>query len=136
VVPPRAIAQIDVRMLPDTDGEALLAELKSALGPAVSVAVLLTEPASAPSTTDTSLHRLLVRVLGAEAPVMPYFSPGFTDSRAFRRRGIPAYGISPFTLEPQDALGIHGADEKIPLEQLDRGVDRLRRIVAGWVAAA
>jgi len=136
VVPPRAIAQIDVRMLPDTDGEALLADLRRALGPEVTATVLLTEPAAAPSAVDTSLHRLLVRVLGAEAPVMPYFSPGFTDSRAFRRQGIPAYGISPFPLEPQDALGIHGANERIPLDELDRGVDRLRRIVAGWVRGA
>ena len=44
---------------------------------------------------------------------MPFFSPGFTDSRLFRGRGIPAYGVSPFTLEPQDLLGIHGADERI-----------------------
>jgi len=64
---------------------------------------------------------------------MPYFSPGFTDSRGFRRRGIAAYGISPFMLEPQDSLGIHGADERIPLDELDRGVERLRRIVTGWV---
>src|SRR5581483_10466878 len=35
VVPPRARAQIDVRMLPDTDADALLGELGKALGPEV-----------------------------------------------------------------------------------------------------
>ena len=64
--------------------------------------------------------------------VMPFFSPGFTDSRLFRQRGIPAYGFSPFAIEPQDLLGIHGADERIPLRELDRGVERLRNVVREW----
>jgi len=82
------------------------------------------------------LHTVLVRVLGREAPVMPYFSPGFTDSRLFRRRGVPAYGISPFTPEPMDAMGVHGPDERIPVDAFDRGVERMRRLVATWVSSA
>ncbi|HXT51886.1 MAG TPA: M20/M25/M40 family metallo-hydrolase [Thermoanaerobaculia bacterium] len=132
VTPPRATARVDVRLLPDTDGEALLADLRSRLGKDVEVRVLLTVPPTPPSPTDTSLHRTLAAVLGPEAPVVPFFSPGFTDSRLFRARGIPAYGFSPFTLEPQDLLGIHGADERIPLRELDRGVARLRELVRRW----
>jgi acetylornithine deacetylase/succinyl-diaminopimelate desuccinylase-like protein len=132
VVPPRASARVDVRLLPDTDGEAFLAELRRLLGKEVEARVLLTSPPVAPSRTDTSLHRVLAAVLGKEAPVMPFFSPGFTDSRLFRGRGIPAYGFSPFTIEPQDLLGIHGADERIPLRELDRGVARLREVVRRW----
>ena len=132
VIPPRATARVDVRLLPDTDGEALLADLRSRLGKEVEVRVLLTVPPTPPSPTDTPLHRTLAAVLGPEAPVVPFFSPGFTDSRLFRARNIPAYGFSPFTLEPQDLLGIHGADERIPLRELDRGVERLREIVRRW----
>jgi acetylornithine deacetylase/succinyl-diaminopimelate desuccinylase-like protein len=136
VIPPRATARVDVRLLPDTDGEALLAALRSRLGKDVEVRVLLTVPPTPPSPTDTPLHRTLTAVLGPEAPVVPFFSPGFTDSRLFRARGIPAYGFSPFTLEPQDLLGIHGADERIPLRELDRGVERLREIVRRWARGA
>jgi acetylornithine deacetylase/succinyl-diaminopimelate desuccinylase-like protein len=133
MVPSRATARVDVRLLPDTDGEALLTELREALGDGVAITVLLTSPPAAPSPTATALHRVLERALASEAPLVPFFSPGFTDSRHFRARGIPAYGFSPFTLEPQDLLGIHGVDEGIPLVELDRGVERLRRIVASWV---
>jgi acetylornithine deacetylase/succinyl-diaminopimelate desuccinylase-like protein len=136
VVPAVASAQIDVRMLPDTDGAALLADIQAALGKAIDIDVLLTEPPALPSRRDTTLHRLLERVLTPEGPVVPFFSPGFTDSRHFRRMGIPAYGISPFTLEPQDVLGIHGIDEHIPLDAFDRGTDRLRRVVGLWVSGA
>jgi acetylornithine deacetylase/succinyl-diaminopimelate desuccinylase-like protein len=132
VTPPEASARIDVRLLPDTDGEALLAELRELLGEEVEVEVLLTAPPSAPSPHDGELFRLLERTLGPEAPVVPFFSPGFTDSRFFRQRGVPAYGFSPFTLEPQDQLGIHGANERIPLDELDRGVERMRRVAETW----
>jgi acetylornithine deacetylase/succinyl-diaminopimelate desuccinylase-like protein len=132
VVPPRASARVDVRLLPDTDGAAFLAELRQLLGKEVEASVLLTAPPVPPTPTDTSLHRTLAGALAKEALVVPFFSPGFTDSRLFRERGIPAYGFSPFALEPQDLLGIHGADERIPLRELDRGVARLREVVRRW----
>lgn len=134
VVPATATARIDARLLPDSDGDAMLAELRRLLGDEVEARVLLTFPPVPPSPTDGELHRILAAALGGEAPLAPYFSPGFTDSRFFRQRGIPAYGFSPFSLEPQDLLGIHGADEGIPLDELDRGVERMRRIVRAWAA--
>ena len=136
VVPPRATARVDVRLLPDTDGDALLAELRGLLGKDIEVEVLLTSPPVPPTAIDTPVHRVVAAVLGKEGPVVPFFSPGFTDSRLFRARGIPAYGVSPFTLEPQDLLGIHGADERIPLRELDRGVERMREVVRRWARGA
>lgn len=135
VVPPRATARVDVRLLPDTDADALLAEIRQLLGKDVELTVLLSGPPVGASSTTSALHGVVASVLGAEAPVVPFFSPGFTDSRLFRQRGIPAYGVSPFALEPQDLLGIHGADERIPLAELDRGVERMERIVRRWAQA-
>lgn len=138
VVPPEARARLDVRLLPDTDSEAFLAELKSALGAEdvyVDVEVLLASPPVPPSPVAHPAYRLLEEVLGGEGPVVPAFIPGFTDSRYFRLRGIPAYGIAPFALESRDLQGIHGADERIPVEEFTRGVERLRRVVKGWVTA-
>jgi acetylornithine deacetylase/succinyl-diaminopimelate desuccinylase-like protein len=132
VVPARATARVDIRLLPDTDAQGMLADVEERLGKGIETKVLLTEPASSPSSADTELHRTLAAVLGKEAIVVPFFSPGFTDSRFFRRRGIPSYGFSPFTLEPQDLLGIHGVNEHIPLEALDRGVSRMRGVVEHW----
>ena len=76
------------------------------------------------------------RVLKAEGPVVPTFIAGFTDSRFFRQRGIPAYGVSPFLLGPEDSKGIHGPDERISLRELDRGVERMRRVLALYVSPA
>jgi acetylornithine deacetylase/succinyl-diaminopimelate desuccinylase-like protein len=132
VIPARSRAQIDVRMLPDTDGPALLAEIRAALGPELPAAVLVTAPPSSPSPAAGPVWEAMRRALQKEAPLIPAMVPGFTDSRYFRERGIAAYGLAPFTLEGEDLQGIHGPDERIPLAELDRGVERTRRIVEAY----
>jgi acetylornithine deacetylase/succinyl-diaminopimelate desuccinylase-like protein len=134
VIPGRAAAEIDVRLLPETDADEYLARVKEALGDRLSVEVLLASPPVPASPTDHPIYRAVAGVLDDTAPPVPAFIPGFTDSRWFRERGVAAYGVSPFFLEPQDFLGIHGPDEAIPLAELDRGVERMRRIVRACAA--
>ncbi len=136
VVPATAQAKIDVRLLPDTDGAAFLAAVRRALGPQLAVEVLMTAPPAPASPTAGRLYGAIQRVLGKEAPVAPMLDAGTTDSRYFRERRVPAYGLSPFALGPDDSGGIHGADEHLPLAELDRGVERLRRIVEAYAAPA
>ena len=64
--------------------------------------------------------------------MVPSFIAGFTDSRYLRARGIDTYGLSPFLLEPQLLRGIHGPDERIPVDELRRGVERMTRIVRAY----
>jgi len=134
VIPSRSSALLDIRLLPDTNADAFLAEVRKALGPECGVKVLVTAPPAAPSPASGRMYAALQKVLGAEAPVVPTFVPGFTDSRFFRERRIPAYGLSPFALGGEDTRGIHNPDERIPLAELDRGVARMRRILAAYAA--
>lgn len=129
VIPASASAKLDVRLLPDTDSEAFLAEVKKALGPDLEVKVLLTSPTAPASPTDTADYAAFQKTLGGSAPVVPAFIAGFTDSRYFRERGIAAYGFSPFALAGPDLAGIHAADERIPLSELDRGIDRTKELL-------
>lgn len=128
-IPRQARALVDVRALPDTDTEALLADLRSTLGPEVAVEVLLDAPAVEPSPVETPLYRCLESALGARAPVVPTFIAGVTDARYFRQRGIPAYGVSPFTLGAEDAQGVHGIDERISEPIFEQGVERMTELV-------
>jgi acetylornithine deacetylase/succinyl-diaminopimelate desuccinylase-like protein len=134
VIPEKARARLDVRLLPDTDAEAFLAEVRKILGDDCEVEVLVTSPPAAPSPTSGPVWSALAKALGADGPVVPTFVPGFTDSRYFRERRIPAYGITPFALSGEDMRGIHNPDERIPLDELDRGVERMRRAVALYAA--
>jgi len=133
VIPETATAQLDVRLLPDTDGDAFLRRIRQAAGPNVSFEVLLSSPPAPPSPTDSPIYQAVAGVLGQDGPVVPAFIPGFTDSRFFRERGVAAYGVSPFLLESRDFLGIHGPDESIPVAAFDRGVARMGEIVDACV---
>ncbi len=135
VVPAAAAARLDVRLLPDTDAEAFLEALRGALGDGFRIKVLVTAPPAQPSPTSGPIYQAIDGALSQEAPVAPTFIPGFTDSRYFRERGIPAYGLMPFALSGDDLRGIHGPDERLPLEELDRGVERMRRIVSLYTAS-
>ena len=39
---------------------------------------------------------------------------GGTDSRFFRRRGVPAYGFFPVLISKELAASVHGVDERLP----------------------
>lgn len=133
VVPAEARAKLDVRLLPDTDEEAFRVRIEELLGDRVETRVLLSFPRVEASPTDSRVYRVLERVLETGGtPVVPAFISGFTDSRYFRRLGIPTYGFSPFVIEGMDLLGIHGTDERIPLDAFDAGVGRMIRIVREW----
>jgi acetylornithine deacetylase/succinyl-diaminopimelate desuccinylase-like protein len=133
VVSPEARALVDARLLPDTDADAFLARLRETLGKEVEVEVRLTAPPATASPTDHPAWRALAAGFGPTTPAVPALSAGFTDSRHLRERGIPAYGVTPFALEGTEMARIHAANERLSLAELDRGVERMRRIVAEFV---
>ena len=45
-----------------------------------------------------------------------------TDLRFFRRRGIPAYGFTPFLLEMELYDTVHGVDERLPVGSLEPAI--------------
>ena len=71
---------------------------------------------------------------GGAAPVVPLFISGITDSRYFRARGIPAYGLSPFELEGEYTKTVHGPDERIAVAAFEKGVATMKRIVRRLVS--
>ena len=131
----QARARIDVRLLPDTDTDAFLAELRELGGGDLQFQVLLTEPVSPPSSIDSAVYRELVAALAGTAPAVPTMTSGFTESRYFRRHGIPAYGFSPFRLEGEDGRGVHGPNESIGLDVFERGVEQMKDVVQALAAA-
>ena len=70
----------------------------------------------------------------ASALVLPSVSAGFTDSRIFRQHGITSYGFIPYLLEQQEAMTVHGHDERISVENLRLGCqvlfETVRRLVS------
>jgi acetylornithine deacetylase/succinyl-diaminopimelate desuccinylase-like protein len=132
VVPSRAVAEIDIRLLPGSDRDAMLARVREAVGQNGTVDVILAGEPAPESPASGELYDALSRVFRASAPgstVGPLVSPGTTDSRYFRARGIVAYGIAPFKVNYYDADGVHGNDEKIRTRFFSEGVGVMRKIV-------
>ena len=138
-LPARATADLDIRMLDDESSEPLLEKIKTLIpsGKGTTVQVLLAAQPVPESRTDTELFRVLSETMRAAEPgsvVAAFVSPGTSDSRYFRARGIVAYGIAPFKVNYYDADTVHGNDERIRARFFSEGVRLMRAIVSGFCA--
>lgn len=136
--PSEAFAELDLRLLPDTDVDDVLTRVRRIIGERGTVEVLLQGTAAPPSPTEHELYQLLERALTAaerRSIVVPQVAAGTTDNRFLRDRGIPAYGFSPFKLNFYDFAGVHGVDERIRRNFFAEGVRLMRQIVAAYCVA-
>lgn len=139
VIPERAEAEIDCRLLPDTDAAEFRDWLRGRLADErITLEVQESSPPSgvAPLTgpfTDAitiAVHRQL-----PAAPIFPMLVPGATDGRYWRQRGTPAYGFAPVIMERTDLGRIHGIDERISGDNLILGVKIARDVIASLCVA-
>jgi acetylornithine deacetylase/succinyl-diaminopimelate desuccinylase-like protein len=131
VIPAVSEATLDCRLLPGQPAQAFVEELKSIIDdPRVEIEeVYRSETVSSPVQTELfSIVGKVIRERVEKALVLPSISPGFTDSRIFRRRGVVAYGFIPVLLEPPEAATIHGHNERISIENLRLGTQVLFEI--------
>lgn len=105
---------------------------KAAAKGAIAVFRRLTPPGSASPfpTPDTDAIGRVLAALHPGITVLPLIN-SFSDTTSveFRRRGIPAYGLSPFQVDPADESRRHGQDERIFLPFYTRGVAAMREIL-------
>ncbi len=133
VIPGRAEAAIDVRLLPGHE-EAGMATLRELAGPGVRIEPIHQDVAlEVPFEGD--LVDAMVAALHAEDPgatVLPYTLSGGTDNKSLSRLGITGYGFAPLRL-PNDldfAGMFHGVDERVPTDALRFGTRVLDRLLA------
>ncbi len=123
-----AEATLDCRLLPGYDDDAFVEELRAVIDDS-KVEVERVFGSSTPSSpVQTPLFEVIEEVVREhveDALVAPTISPGFTDSRAFRKRGVVAYGFIPVLLEPLEAVTIHGHNERLSIENLRLGTQIL-----------
>jgi acetylornithine deacetylase/succinyl-diaminopimelate desuccinylase-like protein len=124
VIPAVATAQVDCRILPGETPEGFREKLIQIIDDPKVTVDLITQ--SMPSQSDfrtkyfDSLEKA-IRAHDPEAIVVPFISPGATDNRFFREKGVLAYGIIPFLITMEDLKGLHGKDERIPVSEIERG---------------
>jgi len=128
VIPGRARAQLDCRLLPGEDPQEFVKRLERVVDDSnVKFSVLMNFPPLA-SAADTPLFRAIRAVAERhhpEAPVVPAVLAGFTDAHYFRRKGIVSYGFSGLPLSEADSRRVHGDNERMPLASLREGTQIL-----------
>ena len=127
VIPPEATAEIDIRLLPDTDPDQFLATLKGLVGDtAVRWSTILAPKTPLESPIDTDLFRAIERAAKERAPdafVTTPMQTGATDRPTYRKLGIVTYAIDPFLTEQAERQkGVHGNNERLSVVNVGFGI--------------
>jgi acetylornithine deacetylase/succinyl-diaminopimelate desuccinylase-like protein len=135
-LPQRAFANVNCRILPGHDPQAVRAELERVLADrdiAVTFAGQI-DPTSAPPPLSPAIIDPIRRIaadLWPGVPVVPSMSPGATDGRFTNAAGIPTYGVTGLFADP-DGGGVHGLNERIRVRSLYEGRDFLFELVKAY----
>ncbi len=137
-IPAKGSADVDIRLLPGSRPDEMLARVRTVVGDGAEVQVLLAGEPTPGSPADTDLFHVVAKAMMAAEPgstVAPIVQAGTSDSRFFRARGVVAYGIAPFKVNYYDADSVHATDERIRARFFAEGVTLVRRIVDDFCVA-
>jgi acetylornithine deacetylase/succinyl-diaminopimelate desuccinylase-like protein len=137
VIPPMCEAYVDCRSVPGVSGDQILDEIVAVIDDPEVTLELVKSSVGTESSTESELMETIRDAVRAERPeaiVVPYLTSGGTDCKHFRPRGVVAYGHIPFELDDKELEGIHGVNERVSLENLDRGLRILMRVVMAMCA--
>jgi acetylornithine deacetylase/succinyl-diaminopimelate desuccinylase-like protein len=126
IVPDSALMQIDIRTVPGDEGPQVRAMLREAIGDLWDHVEIVDEDSNPASTSKTdapifNVMRNVTRKVLKGAEIVPSFTIGATDSRFFRRKGVPAYGYSVYSANipfGEFMTMFHGRNERIDQESL------------------
>jgi acetylornithine deacetylase/succinyl-diaminopimelate desuccinylase-like protein len=130
VIPARCEITVDCRLLPETTPADVEPLIRAALGNGRYDLEFDEAVGGTRSPLDTPLWRALesfTEGIEPDARLAPIACPGFTDSHYLRAAfGTVAYGFFPSRMDPEVATKlIHSADERVPVDDLELGLDML-----------
>lgn len=120
-------AQLDCRLLPETNEEEFLAMIKKRLkNDAIKIKVLKSLPGNSASSTETIFFKNLSLAIQEKYPnaiTMDMMMPNINDLGSFRSRSIPAYGTLPIFCDKEEVRSVHGKNEHLHLKSLYDGAE-------------
>ena len=132
-LPQLAEANVNCRMFPGNTAEQTRAALERVVND-TTVKVIANFEARPPEPPSPLLAEVMnpvkqiTREMFGNIPVIPTMSTGATDSRYFRQRNIPAYGVSGIFSDPAVDARAHGRDERMRIQSLFEGQEFLYRL--------
>ncbi len=133
VIPERAEAQVDCRLLPETDAAEFHQWLVSRIADdRIRIEMIQTSGPSGLAPMDNPFYQAVTAAIKKHTPgagIFPLLMAGATDGRYWREKGYPAYGFTPMILEKTDIGRVHGIDERISADNLLLGIKTVRDIL-------
>jgi acetylornithine deacetylase/succinyl-diaminopimelate desuccinylase-like protein len=138
VIPSEVELELDGRILPGQTPDDLIRELYHIVG-RENVEFEVVRHDAGPPEPDLSQYGLLADVLRELDPdgiPVPMLQAGVTDARHLSRAGVQSYGYLPLRLPDDFEITplIHNADERVPADALQFGVDAIARVIDSYPA--
>jgi acetylornithine deacetylase/succinyl-diaminopimelate desuccinylase-like protein len=132
VIPSVVEVELDGRSLPGQTPADLIREVHELVGDEIELELVRHDPG--PPDADLSQFELLADVLRDLDPdgiPVPMLQAGVTDARHLSRAGVQSYGYLPLRLPDDFEITplIHNADERVPADALQFGVDAIARVI-------
>ncbi len=124
VIPSKAQAELDIRLLPGTEPDIFIAGIKKQLADDSIEIEPLKKSSASKSPIDTDDFAIIKKVHLEHYPnalTVASLLFGASDSRFFRSRGIPCYGVCPMLIGMEELNMIHGIDEMVSEENMING---------------
>jgi carboxypeptidase PM20D1 len=131
-IPQEIVAVLDCRLLPETDTEDFIADLRRIFSnDAISINIIHERERTDSSETGEyfDFMKEALRAVYEGAGVIPVLAPASNDNNYFRALGIPAYGILPVYIPVYLLETIHNVNERIPVDALENGVAVYRELI-------
>ncbi len=131
-VPQEVVAVLDCRLLPETDTDDFLKELKEILDDDNITIDVIKETVRASDTQPDVFYSMLETSLERIYPgskVAPILFPASNDNNFFRAKGIAAYGILPIPMTEEMIEGVHNVNERIKISVLVSGSEVYREFL-------
>jgi acetylornithine deacetylase/succinyl-diaminopimelate desuccinylase-like protein len=133
VIPSKAEAGIDCRLVPGQTPEDVKKEIQHIVGQDIELETMfVTEGTEFP--IDTPLYKLLEQKTHQMDPggvVIPILMPGATDACQYQKLGMKIYGFTPGIVPPEMSIlqAVHGHDERMPISFIESGLPVLWDVV-------
>ncbi len=125
VLPRKASAVINYRIAPGESVPELLDHVRKAVGEKIKIEPMVTTEPSKISPVDGSGFKTIERAVYAifpEAVTVPYIVMGGTDAIRYEPLCDQIYRFTPMLISQDDLERMHGTNERLSLENVERGV--------------
>jgi acetylornithine deacetylase/succinyl-diaminopimelate desuccinylase-like protein len=141
VIPSKAEATLDFRLMPETDLPAFLKRVQTLLADIPGLKFEVTHSTDPTPVSDyrTPLFESIEKSIHqeyAQAVVTPYLVPFGTDSNGLRQKGVKAYGLGTAVVDASIIASMHSDAERIPVDQFEPALRIYYRVVADYLAGS